>query len=175
MGGVESHFNNLLVEGKDEEAIKLWEENFELQAKHHPNSQIKASPFRDTPLHCAVRFEMKKMVQEFLSRGGDPFVMNGNGETPLHIVCRASKISSRRAKKRAELLQLLLDKVPKEEQYELIGNTSARSNGVVSRSMKEERKREEKKLCMQASLGDNIRMMTDRDAHQLGTRDRVRK
>lgn len=175
MGGVESRFNTLLVEGKQEEAIQLWNENIELQARHQPNNRIKASPYRDTPLHCTVRFEMKELMQEFLTRGADPFAANGVGETPLHMVCRASKFSSRRAKKRAEFLQMMLDRIPNEEAFEVIRTSSSLERGRsldqgLSRSVKQE-----KKLLNGDTLGGRgpIKMTMDSDAHYLGTQDKV--
>ena len=59
MGGVESRFNALLVDGKVSEAEEMWEANPELQSRYKPNNQIKFSPLRDTPLHCIARLEMK--------------------------------------------------------------------------------------------------------------------
>ncbi len=59
MGGLESKFNALLVDGRREEAESIWAENLDLQSRFRPNIQIKASPTRDTPLHCTVRHEMQ--------------------------------------------------------------------------------------------------------------------
>lgn len=125
MGGTESRFNTLLIEGS-EEAVQMWKENFAFQAKYQLNAQLKASLDRDTPLHCAVRHEMKELIQEFLSNGSDFFAMNGNGETPLHLVCRAGKISSRKAKRRAEFLQMMLDRIPtKDAGFEVVRSTAS--------------------------------------------------
>ena len=59
MGGLESKFNGLLVDGRNEEAETMWKENPDLQSRFNPNTQIKFSPTRDTPLHCTARHEMK--------------------------------------------------------------------------------------------------------------------
>lgn len=59
MGGLESRFNSLLVEGKAAEAGEMWSENPNLQSSYRPNSQIKFSPHRDSPLHCTARLDMK--------------------------------------------------------------------------------------------------------------------
>ena len=123
MGGIESKFNALLVEGRADEAKTLWSENSELQERFQPNQQIKSSPKRDTPLHCAVHWEMNDFVTEFLKRGGDPFSRNGSGETPIHVVCRSAKFSSRRSKRKLELLKTMLKKIPKiagEQSYDVI-------------------------------------------------------
>ena len=197
MGGLESRFNTLLVEGRAEEAMTMWEENFELQTRHQPNSQIKASQYRDTPLHCAVRFEMKDMLQEFLTRGGNPFVMNGNEETPLHIVCRAAKISSRKSKKRAEFLRMMLDRIPTEESFEVMYSTSqemgnsigrglsfgSSEKGLSEKGLDESLSRYEKGLSMDSSFqssvsglsnGDlSLKSIADVDAHYLGVQDKV--
>ena len=153
MGNVESRFGTLLVQGKEEEAMEQWKENFELQTRFQPNTQIKASQYRDTPLHCTVRFEMKELMVEFLSMGGDPFSTNALGETPLHIVCRAAKISSRRSRKRAELLRLLLDRIPSEETFEVVRSMEAKKSDWKSASV--------------VSSG------ADRDTHHLGMQDKV--
>ena len=160
MGGTESRFNTLLIEGS-EDAMQMWKDNFALQAKYQINAQLKASPHRDTPLHCAVRAELRDLIQEFLSNGADPFAMNGIGETPLHLICRAGKISSRRAKRRAEYLQMMLDRIPSAEEggaFEVVrssaslererrggrgggGGAAALANGFSSSLSKEEGKR----------------------------------
>ena len=49
----------------------------------------------------------------FLEKGGDPFVRNSSGDTPLHLVCTSAKFSSRRSKRKAEQLQLLLNQIIK--------------------------------------------------------------
>ncbi len=59
MGGLESKFNGLLVDGRGEEAELMWSDNLELQNHYRPNAQIKSSPTRDTPLHCTARHEME--------------------------------------------------------------------------------------------------------------------
>ena len=128
MGGIESKFNALLVDGRADEAKTLWSENIELQVRFQPNLQIKSSPNRDTPLHCAVHWEMRELVEEFLKRGGDPLSRNGSGETPIHVVCRSAKFSSRRSKRKLDLLQLMLKRIPEiagEKSYDVIpGSTS---------------------------------------------------
>ena len=181
MGGAESRFNVLLVEGKEEEALTLWKENFQLQAYHNPNVQIKSSCYRDSPLHCAVRHEMRELTADFLSRGGDPFVMNGKGETPLHLVCRSSKNSSRQSKKRADYLGLLLDRVPSEESFEVIQQSSSfrkvcdvssNKSGFFD-SLTKEKTTSLTNGCP-SSLVDTLKCMPDGDACHLGVLDRVR-
>lgn len=168
MGGVESRFNALLVEGRASEAWEVWITNLELQARSQPNAQIKSSPNRDTPFHCAVRWEMKELMLEFLTRGGDPFTMNGNGETPLHIVCRAgdSKISSRRCRRRAEYLQLMLERIPNEENFEVVRTSnSLDKSGASLPHLKEGGKH--------PVMNGGVRTMADSDAHHLGVQDKV--
>ena len=177
MGGVESQFNTLLVEGKSEEALEMWNTNHELQARHQPNSRIKSSPYRDTPLHCTVRHEMKELMHEFLSRGADPFLSNALGETPLHLVCRTAKISSRRAKKRAEYLQMMLDRIPKEENFEVVRGASSLERGwSLDKSFSRSTKEHDRKVMNGESLGEKgpVKMVMDHDAHFLGTQDKVR-
>lgn len=172
MGGVESRFNALLVEGKADEAMEIWTANFELQTGLQPNAQIKSSPNRDTPLHCSVRWEMKELMLEFLTRGGDPFTTNGIGETPLHIVCRAgdSKISSRRSRKRAEYLRLMLEKIPNEENFEVIRTSKSNSDSKLG-FLKGGGKHP---MANGGIMGKgSINMMADGDSHHLGAQDKV--
>jgi len=113
MGGVESRFQTLLLEGKTEEAMSMWHNNPEnLQQIFRPNAPIKGSPYRDNSLHCSARHGMKILMHEFLEKGADPFSRNDNGETAMHIVCRTARGSSRTSKRQADLLFLLLDKIP---------------------------------------------------------------
>lgn len=124
MGGTESRFNGLLVEGSETDALELWHNHPELQAGFRPNLPIKSTPHRDMPLHCAARGSLKVLMHEFLTRGADPRAKNANGETPLHIVCRSARFSSRTNRLRADLLRLLLDRLSPFEQskYEDVGN-----------------------------------------------------
>lgn len=162
MGGIESRFNALLVEGKADEALELWTANFELQTRLQPNAQIKSSPYRDTPLHCSVRWEMKELMLEFLTRGGDPLSTNAVGETPIHIVCRAgdSKISSRRCRKRADVLQLMLERIPSAEGFE---NSCSKPGYSLLKSTRD------KKMN-----GEGVKVTPGGKAHRLGAQDKVR-
>lgn len=116
MGSAESRFNGLLVQGNEKEALDLWQSHPELQAQFRPNLPIKSTRYRDAPLHVAARNDMKLLMQEFLTRGADPRAKNSNGETPLHIVCRSARFSSRANRVRADLLRLLLDRLSPFEQ-----------------------------------------------------------
>lgn len=124
MGGVESRFNSLLVEGNEQEALELWHSNPDLQAGFRPDLPIKSTRCRDTPLHSAARGCMKILMHEFLTHGADPRAKNTNGETPLHIVCSSARFSSRTNRLRADLLRLLLDRLSPFEQrrFEDMGN-----------------------------------------------------
>ena len=124
MGGTESRFNSLIVEGNETEALELWESNPELQARFRPDLPIKSTQQRDTPLHSAARGAMKDLMRELLSHGADPRAKNVVGETPLHIACRSARFSSRTNRLRADLLRLLLDRLSPFEQStcEDVGN-----------------------------------------------------
>ncbi|XP_014221801.1 ankyrin-1-like [Trichogramma pretiosum] len=41
----------------------------------------------DSPLHVALKFESKRLVELLLRRGVDPNLPNWEGETPLHVIC----------------------------------------------------------------------------------------
>ena len=136
MGGLESRFNALLLEGKSEEALQFWNDNPDFHSTFRPNCLIKYSPSKDSPLHCAVRHEMKVLAAIFLEHGGDPFTRNANGETPVHLVCRSAKFSSRRSKRRAEILQELLDKIVPESysEEEVVGQGEGAGSVAVKRN-----------------------------------------
>ena len=109
---MQSRFYWFLIEGDQNEVLAIWHQHYDLQARFSPNARIRESPFGDTPLHCAVRGEMKVLLLHFLENGGDPFTRNDLGDTPLHLACRSARESSRTNRKRAEFLTLLIEWVP---------------------------------------------------------------
>ena len=123
MGGVESRFSGLIVEGNEQEALELWKGHPDLQARYNPNLPIKSTRCRDTPLHSAARGGMKTLMKELLSHGADPRSKNTNGETPLHLVCSSARFSSRTNQLRAGLLGLLLERLSPYQQgrFEEVG------------------------------------------------------
>ena len=46
-----------------------------------------------------------------MEKGGNPFLKNADDQTPLHLVCRSARNSSRTSKRRGALLETLLSKV----------------------------------------------------------------
>lgn len=179
MGGLESKFNALLVDGRNDEAKTMWAENTELQERFRPNEQIKSSPKRDTPLHCAVHWEMKELVEEFLKRGGDPFSRNGNLETPIHVLCRSAKFSSRRSKRKLELLKMMLNKIPKisgEQSYDVIPGSASlerlKDLGTSSLPKPKQLSVEEERLRAMTLQG-KVGGITVNDSLNLGIQDKV--
>ena len=108
---MESKLVSLLQEKKLKEALELWIDNPELQKTINPNACIKFLN-GDTPLHCAARYGSKPILWLLLSKGGDPFVRNTKGETPMHIVCTSSKHDSITNAVQSDLLEVLLTKIP---------------------------------------------------------------
>ena len=179
MGGIESKFNALLVDGRTDEAKTMWADNIELQERFRPNEQIKNSPKRDTPLHCAVHWEMRELVEEFLKRGGDPFSRNGSLETPIHVVCRSAKFSSRRSKRKLELLKMMIEKMSGELSYAVIPGSASleRLKDLGTSSLPPSKS----KLPSSVLVGeDRLRAMTLQrgikvtDSLNLGIQDKVR-
>lgn len=178
MGGLESKFNALLVDGRNDEAKTMWEENIDLQERFRPNEQIKSSPKRDTPLHCAVHWEMKELVKEFLKRGGDPLSRNGSLETPIHVVCRSAKFSSRRSKRKLELLKMMLKKLSGEQQaYDVIPGSASlerlKDLGTSSLPSKPKRLSVEDERLRAMTLRGGVGGVTGSDSLDLGIQDKV--
>ena len=100
MGSLESKLVTLLQQGRQKEALEFWIDHPELQEKINPNSRVKEHRWhqqdrQDTALHIAARYGSKPLLWLLLSKGGDPFVRNAKGETPMHIVCTLSKHDSK--------------------------------------------------------------------------------
>ena len=131
MGNLESKLVTLLQEKRLKEALEFWIDHPELQAKVDPNSPMKYRwnhENQDTPLHCVARNGSKPLLWLLLNKGGDPFVRNAKGETPMHIVCTSSKHDSKTNAVRADLLEVLLTKIPEvtvETTYEIISMEEA--------------------------------------------------
>ena len=111
MGGIESKFNGLLTQGQEMEAVEMWDSNVQLLHQYDPNAFLRWNKHGDTPLHCAARFEMHSIMTRLMQKGGNPFLKNSDDQTPLHLVCRSARNSSRTSKRRSVLLELLLSKV----------------------------------------------------------------
>ena len=127
MGGLETKLVSLLQEKKLAEALELWLDNPKLRDKIDPNAPMRWTWNKDsdTPLHCAARYGSKPLLWLLLNKGGDPFVRNAKGETPMHIVCTSSKLDSITNAVQADLLEVLLTKIPEvtgEITYDIISD-----------------------------------------------------
>ena len=127
MGGVETKLVGLLQDKKLGEALELWLDNPKLRERIDPNAPMKWSwnQDADTPLHYAARYGSKPLLWLLLSKGGDPFVRNAKGETPMHIVCTSSKHDSKTDAVQADMLEVLLTKIPEvtgDDTYDIISD-----------------------------------------------------
>eukprot|EP00731_Ephydatia_muelleri_P020035 Em0012g860a len=134
MGGLETKLVSLLQDRKLAEALELWLDNPKLREQIDPNGPMKWTGNKDgdTPLHCAARYGSKPILWLLLSKGGDPFVRNAKGETPMHIVCTSSKHDSASDAVQADLLEVLLSKIPEvtgEKTYEIISDMEQENDG----------------------------------------------
>ena len=134
MGGLETKLVSLLQDRKLAEALELWLDNPKLREQIDPNAPMKwtGNKYGDTPLHCAARYGSKPILWLLLSKGGDPFVRNAKGETPMHIVCTSAKHDSATDAVQADLLEVLLSKIPEvtgENTYEIISNVEKEDDG----------------------------------------------
>ena len=128
MGSLESKLVTLLQQGRQKEALEFWIDHPGLQEKINPNSRVKEHRWhqqdrQDTALHIAARYGSKPLLWLLLSKGGDPFVRNAKGETPMHIVCTSSKHDSKTDAVQADMLEVLLTKIPEvtgEDTYEIL-------------------------------------------------------
>ena len=117
MGGIESKFHDLLLQGKAEEALETWVQSEYLQTKVDANTIVRKSKAKDPLLHCLLRngdyhqIQVKLLAEEMLSKGADPLRLNEEKETALHVVCCSQRHSARLSRMRKEVLELLLDKL----------------------------------------------------------------
>ena len=111
MGGVDSKLTELLIEGREDQAIELYYGNETIKEQINPNARMHKSPHGDTPLLCAARHGMKKLLDILLKKGGNPHIANKKKETAYHLVCKFSQsiASSRRSRIRTEMLLRLLE------------------------------------------------------------------
>ena len=133
---MESKLISLLQEKKLNEALELWVDNPELQNRINPNARIRALN-GDTPLHCAARYGSKPILWLLLSKGGDPFVRNAKGETPMHIVCTSAKHDSITNDIQGDLLEVLLTKIPEvtgEATYDIVCNEEEKKGDLRARA-----------------------------------------
>ena len=173
MGGTESRFNALLVEGNETEALELWDGFSDLQVRFRPQTPIKSSPYRDMPLHAAVRASMKTLTVEFLRNGADPHARNANGETAIHLVCRSARFSSRTNAFRAELLRQLLERTRVEQNYEDINTIAAFAKEDGDPDWKGGSKAPGLQRQRSISAGDIRQLVLD--PYNLGVEDKVSK
>ena len=108
MGGNGTKLVTLLKEKRVSEAMALWEESPELKDRFKPNVPIGWKYYRETPMHLVTRAGAKDVLHYLLQEGGDPFVTNWNGETPVHVVCTSVTHDLEADAERSELLKLLL-------------------------------------------------------------------
>ena len=133
MGGSGAKLVSSLKDMKTSEALALWEGCQELKEKFKPNTPI-GWKRRDALMHLVTRAGAKDLLRHLLQQGGDPFVTNANDETPIHIVCTSITNDSTAQTERAELLTLLLDKIPeasREEAYEVIPESGSDGSPIT--------------------------------------------
>ena len=115
-------------------------------------------------------------MEEFLKRGSDPFSRNAIGETPIHVVCRSAKFSSRRSKRKLELLKMMLStmpKVSKEQSYSVVpSSTSLEHSTLPSKRSSSLGSAEDKvkSLTLQGRVG----AIKVKDSVDLGVQDKVK-
>lgn len=78
-------------------------------------------------------FTLQTLLEVFLDKGGNPFVSNSSGDTPLHLVCTSAKFSSRRSKRKADQLQLLLNKMTPAEITQSLKKDESKKSTTESR------------------------------------------
>lgn len=176
MGGTESRFNTLLVEGSESDALELWHSYPDLQERFRPEVPIKSSPHRDKPLHAAARSGMKVLMHEFLERGADPHARNANEETPLHLVCRSARFTSRTNARRAELLKLLLDKIcnASEETFEEPANDTEWFSQTMPTASAANRENTGTLTLQRPRSSSSAAGLLATDPYNLGVEDKVR-
>lgn len=134
MGGIQSRFHTLLCEGDIAKAAQLWNENPELQIHFDPSLPARGSRWRDPPLHCLLRNGdyknalLMELAHDLLRNGASPILVNKKKETAMHIVCTSQRNSKRVSMARKEVLQLLLEWLPREGEQSISDEGSKQLN-----------------------------------------------
>ncbi|CAB0029670.1 unnamed protein product [Trichogramma brassicae] len=73
----------------DDDADDLTQMLFEISAEKHQTVQIEAQDKKgNTPLHFALKCGKRELIELLLIKGANPNLANGEGLTPLHVICK---------------------------------------------------------------------------------------
>ncbi|PNJ70090.1 ANKIB1 isoform 7, partial [Pongo abelii] len=92
MGNTTTKFRKALINGDENLACQIYENNPQLKESLDPNTSYGEPYQHNTPLHYAARHGMNKILGTFLGRDGNPNKRNVHNETSMHLLCMGPQI-----------------------------------------------------------------------------------
>lgn len=93
MGNTTTKFRKALINGDENLACQIYENNPQLKESLDPNTSYGEPYQHNTPLHYAARHGMNKILRTFLfGRDGNPNKRNVHNETSMHLLCMGPQI-----------------------------------------------------------------------------------
>ncbi|XP_030163805.1 ankyrin repeat and IBR domain-containing protein 1 isoform X3 [Lynx canadensis] len=93
MGNTTTKFRKALINGDENLACQIYENNPQLKESLDPNISYGEPYQHNTPLHYAARHGMNRILGTFLfGRDGNPNKRNVHNETSMHLLCMGPQI-----------------------------------------------------------------------------------
>ncbi|XP_059568258.1 ankyrin repeat and IBR domain-containing protein 1 isoform X5 [Myotis daubentonii] len=93
MGNTTTKFRKALINGDENLACQIYENNPQLKESLDPNTSYGEPYQHNTPLHYAARHGMNRILGTFLfGRDGNPNKRNVHNETSMHLLCMGPQI-----------------------------------------------------------------------------------
>uniref|UniRef100_A0A8D0L1D1 Ankyrin repeat and IBR domain-containing protein 1 n=1 Tax=Sphenodon punctatus TaxID=8508 RepID=A0A8D0L1D1_SPHPU len=93
MGNTTTKFRKALINGDENLACQIYENNPQLKESLDPNTSYGEPYQHNTPLHYAARHGMNRILGTFLFvRDGNPNKRNVHNETSMHLLCMGPQI-----------------------------------------------------------------------------------
>ncbi|KAE8596194.1 hypothetical protein XENTR_v10016007 [Xenopus tropicalis] len=93
MGNATTKFRKALINGDENLAYQIYENNPQLKESLDPNTSYGETYQHNTPLHYASRFGMTHLIRAFLfGKDGNPNKRNIHNESSMHMLCMGSHL-----------------------------------------------------------------------------------
>jgi len=94
MGNTTTKFRKALINGDENLACQIYENNPQLKESLDPNTSYGEPYQHNTPLHYAARHGMNRILGTFLfGRDGNPNKRNVHNETSMHLLCPLGELT----------------------------------------------------------------------------------